>query len=278
MDSYIMKRSPHKGTNLKSPLILIALTFLLAFTPITSTADDKPHTDAAAYALSKFKSHDIVFLGVRHKQPRIENFISNLIPYLQSAGVSHVCLEIPSDQQGNLDHYMKTGQVLSEIQLWPQIDSPEYSRMLLTMHEASLIPVAIDLPETQFNQGISRDEYMAQMIAGIYEDDPDKKILVILGNRHALKKVDWEDHVPSQEKTIYQDLNERFPEIRMFSIGQVIGYKPEDCDFTRVYSEIDGIIAMDCTEQFTGWKIGVFSVMAIKDMEVGDVLDGVLVW
>jgi uncharacterized iron-regulated protein len=260
---------------IRIPFVLLA--FLLAFTPITSTAESY-HLDSTAYILSKFKSHDVIFLGVRHKQPRIEHFISNLIPYLQSAGVSHVCLEIPSDQQDKLDHYRKTGQGLSEIQLWPQIDSPEYSRMLLTMHEASLIPVAIDLPETRFNQGISRDEYMAQMIAGIYDDHPDKMIFVILGNRHVLKKLDWENHVPSQGKTIYEDLSERFPGIRMFSIGQVIGYKPEECDFTKVYSEIDGIVAMDLTEKFIGWKIAVLSVMAVKDMEVCVVLDGVLVY
>ena len=64
----------------------------------------------------------------------------------------------------------------------------------------------------------------------------------------------------------------------MFSIGQVIGNKPEECDFTRVYAGSDKIVAMDCTEKFSGWKIGVLSVMAVKDMEVGDVLDGVLVY
>jgi len=275
MDSHIMKRSPYKGADLKSPLILIVLIFLLAFIPIkpaNSIVDNNSHTGAAAYVLSKFKSHDIVLLGTRHRQPRIKEFISSLIPSLQSAGVSHVCLEIPSDQQDNLDNN------LSEIQLWPQIDSPYYRSLLQALHDASLITVAIDLPETRFNQGISRDEYMAKMIAKIYEDNPDKKIIVILGNRHVLKKLDWKDHVPSQGKTIYQDLNEQFPGIRMFSIGQVIGYVPEECDFTRVYSEIDGIVAMDCTEQFAGWKIGILSVMAVKDMEVCDVLDGVLVY
>lgn len=35
---------------------------------------------------------------------------------------------------------------------------------------------------------------------------------------------------------------------------------------------------MDLTEQFTGWKIGVLSVMAVKDMDVCDVPDGVVVY
>ncbi len=178
----------------------IVLTFFLAFTPITSTADNNPHTDPTAYILSKFESHDIVFLGTRHQQPRIEAFLSSLIPSLQSAGVSHICLEIPSDQQAALDNN------LAEIQLWPQIDSPEYRGFLEAIkNNTSLTPVAIDLPKSRFNQGISRDEYMARMIA------PNTKILVILGNRHVLKKIDWEDHVPSQGKTIYEKLSERFP-------------------------------------------------------------------
>lgn len=275
-----MKQSPYKGTDLKSLLILVGLTFLLAFTlifPAESRADEYS-IDAVAYILGKFESHDIVFLGTKHKQPPILHFISGLIPNLYKAGVSHVCLEIPSDQQGNLDHYMQTGLGLTDIVLWSQIDSPEYRSLLETMHDESVVPVAIDLPESGFNQRISRDEHMAQMIAGLYNADPGKKILVILGNRHVSKKLDWKDHVPSQGKTIYQDLNERFPGIRMFSVGQVIGNKPEDCDFTRAYSEIDGIVAMDCVEKFSGWKIGVLSVMAVKDMEVGDVLDGVVVY
>lgn len=98
----------------------------------------------------------------------------------------------------------------------------ELSQFTANYAEASLIPMAINLPESRFNQGISRDECMAQMIARIYEDDPNMKSLVIIGNRHVIKKLYWEDHVPSQGKTIYQYLDERFPGIKMFFSAHVI--------------------------------------------------------
>jgi hypothetical protein len=74
-------------------------------------------TDPTSYILNKFESHDVVFLGTSHQQPRILGFLSNLMPHLHKAGVTHICLEIHSDQQANLDHYILSGQGLSKIEL-----------------------------------------------------------------------------------------------------------------------------------------------------------------
>ena len=65
--------------------------------------------DPRAYILDKFQSHDLVFLGTRHKREPILQFISNLIPILHDAGVTHIGLEICSDQQDKIDHFIETG-------------------------------------------------------------------------------------------------------------------------------------------------------------------------
>jgi hypothetical protein len=77
-------------------------------------ADDFPiHHNPQSCVLSKFQTHGIVFLGTRHKQPPILNFISDPITVLHDSGVTHIGLEIESDQRGKIDQYMNTGNGLN---------------------------------------------------------------------------------------------------------------------------------------------------------------------
>lgn len=69
----------------------------------------------------QIQNHDIVFLGTRQKQPPILEFISNLIPKLLESGVTHIGLEIASDQQEKIDRFMKTGKGLSDIEIHPRL-------------------------------------------------------------------------------------------------------------------------------------------------------------
>jgi len=209
-----------------------------------------------SYVIEKFKSHDIVFLGTKHKQPQILKFISDLIPTLHEAGVSHICLEIASDQQGKINHYAHTGAGLSKIDVAHPIDCPEYRNLLQTIHflpkKKQITPVAIDLPRSKFTEKISRDEYMAEAIAGLLNNNPDKKMLVVLGNLHVLKKLEWEDHVTNKHPSIIESLSIKFPVSRMFCVGQLIGYNPDECDFTKAFSNINGAVALDLTGEFYG--------------------------
>jgi hypothetical protein len=85
--------------------------------------------DPQVYILHKLKKNDIVFLGTRHKQAPILKFIQGLIPKLQNAHVTHIGLEIATDQQARIDHYIKTGNGLSDIKIHPVIDCPEYRNL-----------------------------------------------------------------------------------------------------------------------------------------------------
>lgn len=264
----------------KKNITLFFLIFIL-ISGSTSNAGEY-NTDPRAYILSKFKTHDLVFLGEIHKRPPIINFISGLIPELHGVGVTQICLEIPSDQQDKIDHFIRAGEGLSRIEVSPQIDCPEYRQLFVTMRNLpsgeNINPVAIDLPYSKFKEDISRNEYMAQAITELYKKNPGKKTLVVLGNLHVLKKLDLEEHVISKYKAIGEYLSKMFPGIRMFFIGQVIDSNSKECDFTKTFAPIDGIVAFDCTKKFAGWKLGILSLIAIKETEPYDAFDGLIVY
>ena len=104
---------------MKKLSLTIQIPILLALIFATQVLHaDEYQTDTISYILEKFETNDIVFLGTSHKQPPILNFISNLIPELLHADVSHICLEIPSDQQRKINDFLRTGNGLSDIQIW----------------------------------------------------------------------------------------------------------------------------------------------------------------
>ena len=265
----------------KSILIRISVPLILILTAQALHAGEY-YTDPISYVIEKFGTNDIVFLGTSHQKPPILNFISNLIPKLNEAGVSHICLEAPSDQQDNIDNYIRTGDGLSDIEIWSPIDCSEYRGIIKTIrqlpHDKKVIPVAIDLPRSMFEEDISRDEYMAQEISGLLKNEACKKVMVVLGNLHILKKLDWEVHITSEHQAIREYLTSTNPEIKMFSIAQVIDGNPEQCDFTKKFSALPGTAAFDCSERFKDWKLGVLAPIAIKETEACDAFDGVIVY
>jgi len=69
-------------------------------------------------------------LGTRHKREPILKFVSDLIPALNSAGVTHMGLEICSDQQNNIEQFMETVIGLNDIEIHSQIDCSGYRNLL----------------------------------------------------------------------------------------------------------------------------------------------------
>jgi hypothetical protein len=87
--------------------------------PGSWTSEYQFHPDPNSYVLEKIRSHDITFLGKTHRRQSILDLISSLIPELHKAGVTHILLEIGSDQQNKLDHFLQTGEGFLNIDLWP---------------------------------------------------------------------------------------------------------------------------------------------------------------
>ena len=240
------------------------------------------HKEPQSYVLQKLSSHDIVFLGTRHKREAILKFVSGLIPRLHEAGTTHIGLEISSDQQDNIESFLQDGNGLDQIKIHPLIDCAEYRTLFTTIRSLSQskrpAPVALDLPKSMYKWEINRDEWMARSIAKIFHRNPNAKVLAVVGNLHILKKIEWEDTVPNVHGFIRSHLNILTPHRRMFSIGQCIDESANECDFTREFSQLEGAVAMDCNGRFAGWRIGFMASVAAEPVEVSELLDGVIVY
>ena len=131
-------------------------------------------------------------------------------------------LEIPSDQQGKIDSFMKTGKGLDDIQLHPQIDCPEYRHLFNILRKSDgPIPVAIDLLYSWHGGTISRDEWMARSFLVVLNRNPSAKILLIVGSLHTLKKLEWKDQVPNKHLSIREYITRDRHSTKMWSIGQM---------------------------------------------------------
>ena len=208
--------------------------------------------------------------------------MSGLVPLLHEVGTTHLGLEICSDQQGKIDKFLKTGKGLDNIRLHLQIDCAEYRNLLKTIRslDRSMRPaiVALDLPESMYQGKINRDKWMAHSIGKIFRRNSNAKVLVVVGNLHILKKIEWKDQVQNPHGFIRSYLNELMPQCRMFSIGQCIEEFPKECDFTKEFSHLEGAVAMDCNGRFAGWRIGFMAPVAAKLIEVCEQLDGIIVY
>ena len=104
-------------------------------------------------------------------------------------------------------------------------------------------------------------------------------MLVVVGNNHVLKKLDWQqDHVPNPSRSIRQYLTDRRSILRIFPIGQIIGKSVDDCDFRERFSDYEGTADVDLDEWFAGWRMGILQSIAIKPAEVRELLDGMVVY
>ena len=253
--------------------LLICLA-LVVLAPLDCTATDElsPPTE---YLQSKLKQNDIVFLGTTHRKPKILGFIADLIPSLKGLDVKYIGLEIPSGQQYRLDTFMQTGKGLSGIILYNQIDSSEYRHLLEVLRDSGgPYPVAIDLPYSRREGSISRDEWMSRTLLDLLPG----KILVIVGNLHVFKKLDWEEQVPNKNLSVRQYIERESPQTRMWSVGQVIDEDPSECDFTEVFGHLPGAVALDLDDKVQGWKLGITSSIAIMPAESFELVDGLIVY
>ena len=248
--------------------------FLACLVSIPANASYELYTPTE-YIQAKLKENDIVFLGTTHKKPRILGFIASLIPSLKGLGVTYIGLEIPSDQQERIDAYMQTGSGSDSIILHKQIDIPQYRHLFEVLRETSgPNPVAIDLPYTKQGGSISRDEWMSRTLLELLPG----KILVVVGNLHIFKKLEWEEQVPNKNLSIRQYIEQERPETKMWSVGQVIDKDPGNCDFTQVFGYLPGAVALDVDDKVKNWKMGLTSSIAILPAESFELVDGLIVY
>jgi hypothetical protein len=263
-------------TNLRLALLIPIAT--LPILTATGSANDVL-IPPIEYIHAKLQQKDILFLGTTHKELKILRFIAELIPSLKRLGVSHVGLEIASDQQQQIDAFMRTGNGLDDIKLHPQIACPEYLYLFKVLRESGgPPPVAIDLPSSEYGGNISRNNWMARSLLAVFKANPQAKMLIVVGNHHALKKLEWEEHVPDKKPAIRHYLQQKRPSIKMWSVGQLINENPNECDFTKKLSSLPDAVALDLDERYRGWKLGLTASIAISPAESFELVDGVIVY
>lgn len=269
---------------------LVLMLMAQFFPPPSLIAQRYPESDAVAYILDKLVDHDIVFIGTVHRQPRILRLMADVLPRLKENGVTHLALEITSDQQGRIDRYMRSGYGLHGIRLHRDIDCPGYRHLLQILRQ--LDPdrrprvVAIDLPLSQYDGATSRNEYMAMRLAAIVQShDPSHaqshsgvKIVSMLGGSHVLRKLNWQNRLFKGQAAIRTYLEQWHPELRMFSLMHIVDQMAKDCDFSRRLSPLKGTVALDLDQRFKGWHLGVTDCMALAPSQPYDLVDGVIVY
>ena len=261
---------------------LLVVVLLLLFSTTAFALEPEIYSEPREYVIEKLKSNDVVFLGMTHKKPRLLEFVGGLMPYLQEMGVTHIGLEIPSDQQCSIDRFLATGGSLSQISLHTQIECAAYRNLLRAISRVDKKGrpevVALDIPTTSlYSNSMNRDEWMAHSIEKLFVE-PGVKVFVVVGNLHVIKNIKWEDEVLDPHGFIPSYLSKFKPRLRLFSIGQCIDELPSECDFTKAFGHNEGAVAVDCEDRFSAWKIGILSAVAAEPTGVCDMFDGVIVY
>jgi hypothetical protein len=256
------------------------------FTLPPATAQQNPLSGAGVYILDKLSDHDIVFTGTVHQQPQILQVMAGVLPRLRKSGVTHLALEIASDQQRHIDRYLETGRGLDQIRLHSVIDCPSYRHLFHVLR--GLGPdrrphvVAIDLPLAQYGGAVSRNKYMAVRLASIVrsfdQSQSGVKMLCMLGGSHVLRKLKWRNRRFRGRAAIRTYLEKWHPELRMFSLMHIIDQAAENCDFSRRLSPLKGTVALDLDHRFKGWRLGVTACMALLPSQPYELVDGVIVY
>jgi uncharacterized iron-regulated protein len=237
--------------------------------------------DVQSYILSKLDGHDIVLMGTTHRQPAILELAARLLPLFSNVGVTHLALEIASDQQANLDRFLDTGAGLASIRIPSAIDCPAYRRLLEALQR--LGPgqrprvIAIDLPRASYAGKISRDEHMASVLAKTLQNHPRAKILAMLGSLHVLRQLRWANRILAGHPAIRTCLSRWRPDLRVFSMVHIIPSVSRDCDFSRRLGPLQGMVAMDIDACFNGWRLGITACLALQPSHPWELVDGVIV-
>jgi len=263
-------------------LTFILMTFGIIPSIAASVSEPDATSCAQAYVLNKLRTHVLVFMGITHKQPPILVLLADLLPHLHAVGVTHVALEIASDQQQRINRFLMSGDGLDDIVLHAAIDCRQY-RHLFDIFRA-LAPCArpqvraVDLPPAAYDAPQDRDQWMADRLTAIFQSRRKAKVLAVMGSLHVLRDLKWPQHTHLDARSIRRRLCDLRPELSVYSIINIVGAAERSCDFGRTFGPLPGRVALDLDERFTGWRLGLTRCIAIAPAEPYELADGVIVY
>lgn len=219
--------------------------------------------------LDGIKSHSITIIGETHKRPESIQFFQSLINnYLQNHKCLTVALEIASNQQNTIDQVIQGHTKISDIEISPPIDHPDFRILIANLAEIQkyndcfkLIAVDADIKlETD------RDEWMADKFTEVIGKIP---IIALLGSMHTLKQVIWNPEMTSKPPYISEILLSKGNAIHTYP--QI--WKDRECNTHYRFIRAD---QPEATELLNA---SLFSVLnAATPKTAANVVDGVVLW
>lgn len=172
---------------------MIIVLCLVMVTSVGITSSNEDHIlnglEPGSYLVEKASTNRLVLIGTHHKNTHIHNVIIHSLPALvATAGVNTLFVEIPTSQQQAIESFCRGDAGVEVIEVCEIIASPSYREILLKARSLGMEIIAIDA-SGPFS--ITRDEWMARRVTAYLEEHPQSKGLIIAGQRHVLKDIQW---------------------------------------------------------------------------------------
>jgi hypothetical protein len=174
-----------------SLVVCIAFLFCMAvkLRPTLPELASSNGKNPASYLVEKAASHRLILLGTRHDNTQIHDLILDILPGLaKEAGITTLFVEIPSNQQGVIEGFRKGLCPASDIKIHEIIASHSYLKIIARARDLGMEIIAIDNDE---NEQVTRDRWMASRVSDYLALHPGSKGLVVVGNCHVFKNVEW---------------------------------------------------------------------------------------
>ncbi len=219
--------------------------------------------------VNQLKPNTITIIGEVHKQPESLILFQSLISeHLKQNKCLIIGLEIASNQKLIIGKIKQGRAVVSDIHIPSMIDHPPYRKMIdslvkLQRNNECLKLVAIDAGD---DINLRRDEWMAIKLAKQVGETP---ILVLLGNLHSLKKVEWDLSMTKDSPYVAEILS---------SQGYDINTYPQIWTDTTCNDQ-NRFISADKPEALKLLNKSIVSVLnAFEYKTAENVIDGVILW
>lgn len=241
---------------------LILLVLLLLSTSVYAESNHHP-------IIASIKPHSVIIIGETHKRPESFQFFQSIIDdYLQKNKCLTVALEIANNQQSTIDQVIKGNAKVSDIEVAPPIDHPDFRLMIeslvnLQRNSDCFKLIAVD---ADIKLKTDRDAWMADRFTEIIGETP---IFALLGSMHTLKQVTWNPELTRKPPYV--------PEI-LISKGYAVHtypqiWKDRECNTHYRFIRADQPEATDLL------VTSLFSVLnAVAPKTAVNVVDGVVSW
>jgi uncharacterized iron-regulated protein len=146
-------------------------------------------TDPGTYLVEKASQNKLILIGTHHKNPNIHNVIIDSLPELvNTSGIDTLFVEISYRQQHVINSFLRGEADVEKIMISNIIASDSYHQILTKARDLKMKIIAIDNNDPS---SLTRDEWMAINIATYLHGNPRSRGMVIVGERHILKNIEW---------------------------------------------------------------------------------------